>query len=50
MKTISFGAAWPRQRGKFWEALDRELGEARKNCGQIVAYGTFQPAAALHNR
>jgi len=34
----------------FGRPLDRELGEARKNCGQILAYGTFQPAAVLHDR
>ena len=40
----------PRSGRKLWEALDREIGKAGENRGQIVAHREFQPATAFHDR
>ena len=39
----------PCGRSKVWEALDREIGEPGKDCGQMVASGNPQPTTAFHN-
>ena len=40
----------PHSGSNVWKAPDREIGEAGKDRGQIVAHRTFQPAAAFHHR
>ena len=40
----------PRCGSKVWQALDRELSESGKHCGQIVTNLEFQPAAAFNHR
>ena len=40
----------PHSGSKLWEALDREIGESRKDREQIIAHGKLQPPAAFHHR
>jgi len=43
------GSSNPSSGNKVWEALNRKIGKAWENRGQIVAHWEFQPAAAFYN-